>query len=325
VLPLLFVYHGPTASVGARNPFAGALPWGTATAPSAASRRRGCCCYCSAASVPVPVPVILQGRKVYLLPRRPRGRPLDSPRFRAELLRLQELHDNARDMAAPSTISAAVPGSVEAATADAAIVGCDEAGAGCLAGPVVAAAVVLPEGTLFEGLDDSKRVIAVRRAEVLANLEACTGVLWAVGIVDAHTVDAINIRQARLLAMRQAVDALLQTLTEQHQSLFLIVDGTDALPGAAIPLRRQRAVVGADALCAAVAAASIIAKETRDDIMRVAHQQYPRYGFDAHKGYGTAQHVAALMQHGPCPLHRLSYKPVALAGQLHPQAGKPKL
>lgn len=177
-----------------------------------------------------------------------------------------------------------------------AVAGVDEAGRGALAGPVVAAAVVLPVGCLPDGVRDSK-LIPEQERERLYDVVMQHAVAWAVGIIGQHEIDRINILRATVAAMRQAVRAL---ATPPHA---LLVDGRDTID-VGIPCR---AVVGGDRLSVSIAAASIVAKVTRDRMMRAAHQQHPQFGFDRHKGYGTAQHRQAIQQHGPTNLHRLTF------------------
>jgi len=179
------------------------------------------------------------------------------------------------------------------------VAGVDEAGRGPLAGPVVAAAVILPRGFCPEGLNDSKKVPAARR-ETLAALIQRAALAWAVGVSEVEEIDRENIHRATFLAMTRAVSFLAPA--PGH----LLVDGY-AIPGVMVP---QTAVVHGDGLCAAIAAASILAKVTRDRMMVEYHGRYPQYGFDRHKGYGTAGHLAALAVHGLCPWHRRSFAPV---------------
>jgi ribonuclease HII len=178
------------------------------------------------------------------------------------------------------------------------IIGVDEAGRGPLAGPVVAAAVLLcQEG--IEGLDDSKKLSAKRRSMLETQIKASCQ--WAVGIVDVDEIDCINILQATMLAMTRAVDGLGCEPTK------VLVDGNR------LPRWRYaaEAVIGGDALHPCISAASIIAKEHRDRIMSDAAEQYPVYGWHKNKGYGTAEHMAALQEYGASPLHRKSFAPVA--------------
>ncbi len=178
------------------------------------------------------------------------------------------------------------------------IAGVDEAGRGPLAGPVVAAAVILcPDG--IEGLDDSKKLTAKRRSELEALiLTRCT---VGIGMASVEEIDAINILQATFLAMTRAVEAL--PVSPSH----ILVDGNH------LPRWRYsaEAVIGGDALHPCISAASIIAKEHRDRIMVAADSDYPGYGWASNKGYGSATHMAALREKGPTPLHRRSFAPVA--------------
>ena len=178
------------------------------------------------------------------------------------------------------------------------IVGVDEAGRGPLAGPVVAAAVVLcPDGII--GLDDSKKLSAKRRAVLEAEIKAkCR---WAVGLASVEEIDAINILQATMLAMTRAVEALNVEPTK------VMVDG-NRLPRWSY---HAEAVIGGDAIHPCISAARIIAKEHRDRMMIAADADYPGYGWASNKGYGAAVHMAALRQLGPTPLHRKSFAPVA--------------
>ncbi|HEV7259976.1 MAG TPA: ribonuclease HII [Bosea sp. (in: a-proteobacteria)] len=179
------------------------------------------------------------------------------------------------------------------------LAGIDEVGRGPLAGPVVAAAVILDPARVPEGLDDSKKLSAARREELFAII-AETALAVGIASVTALEIDSINIRQATLLAMRRAVAAL------PIQPAGVLVDGNDP-PVLACPCE---AVIGGDAQIASIAAASIVAKVTRDAMMARLCQRYPAYGFSAHAGYGTPQHRAALQAHGPCPEHRYSFAPV---------------
>ena len=181
------------------------------------------------------------------------------------------------------------------------VAGVDEAGRGPLAGPVVAAAVVLPEGECPDDVMDSKALTALRREAAYARIVACAE--WAVGIADPAEIDAMNIRNATHLAMRRAVAAL-ATCPD-----FLLVDGLK-VTGLPAP---HRPLVKGERKSAGIAAASIVAKVTRDRMMAALHEMFPAYDFARHKGYGTAAHLRALAEHGPCPCHRLSYAPVRLA------------
>ncbi len=183
------------------------------------------------------------------------------------------------------------------------VAGVDEAGRGPLAGPVVAAAVILPEGFSHRLLNDSKQVTARRREALFAELTARADIRWALSVVDSGEIDRLNILRATHEAMRRAVAQL--DPRPQH----VLIDG---LPVRPFPIE-QTALVGGDALSFSIAAASIIAKVTRDRLMVEADTQFPGYDFARHKGYGTAQHLAALKKHGPSPIHRRTFLPVRQA------------
>ncbi|MDD4797260.1 MAG: ribonuclease HII, partial [Eubacteriales bacterium] len=176
------------------------------------------------------------------------------------------------------------------------IAGMDEAGRGPLAGPVVAACVCLPLDEPIMGVDDSKRLTAKKREALYGEITR-RALAWGVGIVDEGVIDHINILNATKRAMEQAWQAM-QTPAE----LLLI----DAVKGLRIDTRLQPLIKG-DATSYHVAAASILAKVTRDRLMTAYDAQYPAYGFAAHMGYGTARHLAALAEHGPCPIHRRTF------------------
>lgn len=181
------------------------------------------------------------------------------------------------------------------------IAGIDEAGRGPLAGPVVAAAVILPEKFRHPVLTDSKQLSAAARDEIYAELTAPGRVAaWAVSIVEHDEIDRINILRATHQAMRRVVAAL--GIAPQHA----LIDG---LPVRPFPVPHTALVKG-DALSLSIAAASVIAKVTRDRIMAEMDQLYPVYHFLQHKGYGTEDHLAMLRAHGPCPIHRRSFLPV---------------
>jgi len=187
------------------------------------------------------------------------------------------------------------------------IAGIDEAGRGPLAGPVVAAAVILRPGRPIAGVADSKVLSAAARAElsVIIRRDAlCFGIGWA----DRAEIDALNILQATFLAMRRALLAM--PLTPDH----VLVDGNQ-LPqlGGLGKSLTARAIVGGDAKEPAISAASILAKTARDNYMNHMHTLYPEYCFSSHKGYATANHHRLLEAYGPCPLHRRSFAPVRLA------------
>lgn len=187
------------------------------------------------------------------------------------------------------------------------IIGVDEAGRGPLAGPVVAAAVVLCKPRP-SGLDDSKKLSAARRAELEATIKRRC--LWAVGVVDVEDIDRLNIFGATMLAMSLAVQSLCEQLDgEPHQ---VLIDG-NMTPHGRRPEWRwpARAIVGGDAIEPCISAASIIAKEHRDRLMREYAEAHPQYGWERNAGYGTPQHLEALRRYGPTPLHRRSFAPVA--------------
>jgi len=184
------------------------------------------------------------------------------------------------------------------------IAGIDEAGRGPLAGPVVAAAVILPDKFRHKVLTDSKKLTPAVRELLYAELTAAdSGILWAVAIAEHDEIDRINILRATHQAMRRAVAAL--PSLPQHA----LIDG---LPVRPFPVP-QTALVGGDGLSFSIAAASILAKVTRDRIMVEMDALYPVYHFSQHKGYGTADHLAMLRAHGPCPIHRRSFLPVRQA------------
>ncbi len=182
-----------------------------------------------------------------------------------------------------------------------AICGCDEAGAGPLAGPVYAAAVILPFGVDIPGLNDSKQLTEKMR-EALFPIIQETAVAWAIASVSAQEIDATDILTARMKAMDLAISQL------SPQADFALIDGNrDHGRGAAITLAHQCVVKG-DSLSASIAAASILAKVSRDRVMVELDRRYPQYGFAKHKGYPTKAHKAAIAALGPCPEHRRSYK-----------------
>jgi ribonuclease HII len=179
------------------------------------------------------------------------------------------------------------------------LAGMDEAGRGCLAGPVVAACVALPPGARLPGVRDSKTLTAPGREEALERIRA-EALATGVGVASAAEVDAFNVRMATLLAMRRAVAAL------GILPRGLLIDGRDAIH-CDLPVE---AVVDGDARSLAVAAASIVAKVTRDALMDAEAPRFPVYRFQENKGYGTPEHLEALRAHGPCPIHRRSFRPV---------------
>ena len=180
-----------------------------------------------------------------------------------------------------------------------AIAGLDEAGRGPLAGPVVSAAVILPKGFECPGLTDSKKLTEKKR-ETLFPIIQEEALAVGVGIADHAEIDEINILQASLLSMKRAAEDL------GVQPDYLLIDGKFTVP-MDLP---QKAIVKGDSLSISIAAASIIAKVTRDRIMAELHEKYPQYNFIKHKGYPTKAHKEAIREHGPCPVHRMSFKGV---------------
>ncbi len=179
------------------------------------------------------------------------------------------------------------------------IAGVDEAGRGPLAGPVIAAAVILDPKRPISGLADSKKITEKKR-ELLFSLIQEQALAWAVGRAEVHEIDKVNILQATLLAMQRAVAAL--SITPTH----IQVDG-NCLPK--LPCSAE-AIIKGDQTVPVISAASIIAKVTRDREMLQWHEKYPQYDFAAHKGYGTELHLRLLLEHGPSPIHRGSFEPV---------------
>lgn len=176
--------------------------------------------------------------------------------------------------------------------------GCDEAGRGCLAGPVVAAAVILPKRFRLPFLNDSKQLTKAQR-EVLRPLIIRKALAWAVGVIDHEEIDRINILQASFKAMHVAIDAL-------HQKPeALLIDGNRFTPYFGIP---HVCIIEGDGKYASIAAASILAKTYRDDLMQALHAQHPQYGWDENKGYGTRYHRQQIVQHGLSPYHRRSFR-----------------
>jgi len=180
------------------------------------------------------------------------------------------------------------------------IAGVDEVGRGALAGPVVAAAVILPLDFDHPHLADSKCLTPEKREE-LYQIITKEAVSWAVARIENEVIDQIGILKASLQAMAQALEAL------SPRPELALVDGKFTTPWAGL----QKAIIDGDALCRSIAAASIVAKVTRDAIMAEAAKLYPEYSFEKHKGYATRKHLEALKTHGPCPLHRLSFRPLA--------------
>lgn len=185
------------------------------------------------------------------------------------------------------------------------VAGIDEAGRGPLAGPVTAAAVILPCGYEHALLDDSKKLTARRRDLIYEELTSDPSICWGVAFAEVEEIDALNILRATHTAMRRAAMAL------SARPSFCLIDGLDVPE---FPLD-ARGVVKGDGISLSIAAASIIAKVSRDRRMQELAEEFPVYGFEKHKGYGTKAHLEALREHGPCPEHRRSFAPVAeLAG-----------
>lgn len=192
------------------------------------------------------------------------------------------------------------------------IAGLDEVGRGPLAGPVVAAAVILPQGFSHPGIKDSK-VLTARQREAAAAVIRKNAMSWAIGVAEVEEIDRLNILNASLLAMVKACRAL------QLAPDYLLVDGRYTVPWELLcagtqrenpSVPQQRSIVKGDRRCVAIAAASILAKVARDELMRKLDKDYPEYGFATHKGYGSAAHLEALRRLGPSPAHRRSFKPV---------------
>jgi ribonuclease HII len=180
------------------------------------------------------------------------------------------------------------------------IAGVDEAGRGPLAGPVVAAAVIFPAKIDIAGLDDSKKLSPKKREELFPQIQA-EAVAYGVAIVDREVIDEINILQASRLAMKQAVEQL-QPIPD-----LLLIDGNQKIDSSL----DQWAIVKGDSKSMSIAAASVLAKVTRDRLMEDYHKLYPQYEFHRHKGYGTKLHRALIEEHGPCPIHRSTFKGVS--------------
>jgi ribonuclease HII len=191
------------------------------------------------------------------------------------------------------------------------VAGVDEVGRGCLAGPVVAAAVILPRGCRIDGVNDSKKLRPNQREAILPCILE-SAVCWAVGLAEAEEIDQANILRATYLAMRRA----LKELTPAPE--FVLVDGSP-IPNLGIP---QQAIVKADSTFLAVAAASILAKVTRDRLMADLDTRFPGYDLARNKGYATISHLEALRRRGPSPVHRLSFRPVSMSAGLFPSESR---
>lgn len=176
------------------------------------------------------------------------------------------------------------------------ICGVDEAGRGPLAGPVCAAAVILPRGLEIPGLDDSKKLSDKRRRELFPVIKE-QAIAYGIGLASHEEIDEINILQATFLAMQRAIDQL------EGKADFALIDGNRE-KDFGLPVKT---VVKGDSLSANIAAASVLAKVTRDDIMEAMAEEYPQYGFEIHKGYGTKAHYDALRTYGPSPIHRMTF------------------
>ena len=199
-----------------------------------------------------------------------------------ELLRLQEIQKIERELYQKGVKS---------------ICGIDEAGRGPLAGPVVVASVIMPEGSMIEGVNDSKKVSEKKREE-LFEIITNEAISYGVGIIDQKEIDRINILNATKEGLTMAVKEL------NPRPDLIIVDALTKIDTDGIP---YESIIKGDAKCYSISCASIIAKVTRDRIMREWDQVYPQYGFIKHKGYGTAAHINAIKEYGPCPIHRKSF------------------
>lgn len=177
------------------------------------------------------------------------------------------------------------------------ICGIDEAGRGPLAGPVVVAAVIMPKDSMIEGVNDSKKISEKKREKLYEEITE-TAIAWGVGIIDQKEIDNINILNATKKALTTALKEL------EVKPNLILVDALTKIDTLGIP---YRSIIKGDAKSYSIAAASIIAKVTRDRIMRQWDELYPQYGFEKHKGYGTAMHIAAIKENGICPLHRKSF------------------
>jgi len=185
------------------------------------------------------------------------------------------------------------------------VAGVDEVGRGALAGPLVAAAVILPRNLKIPGLNDSKKLSFQQREKLFPKIKK-VAIAIGIGQVSHRIIDKINIGQANLLAMKKAVENL------KVKPDYLLIDGERNKVDLAIA---QKGICKGDARCVSIAAASIIAKVTRDQIMIKYAKKYPQYFFEQHKGYGTQKHLEAIQRHGPCPIHRRSFFPFALLAQ----------
>ena len=176
------------------------------------------------------------------------------------------------------------------------ICGADEAGRGPLAGPVCAAAVILPQGCILDEVNDSKKLTAKKRDRLFNEIKACA-LSYSIKFIDIDTIEKINILQASLLAMKMAIESL------ETKADFALIDG-NFLPELKIS---SKAIIKGDSLSESIAAASILAKVSRDRKMLEYDEKYPEYGFALHKGYGTKLHIENILKYGPCPIHRKSF------------------
>ena len=177
------------------------------------------------------------------------------------------------------------------------IAGIDEAGRGPLAGPVVVGAAIMKDDSFIEGVNDSKKISEVKREKLYEKITN-EAISWGVGIVDEKEIDEINILNATKKALTMALDSL------KVKPERILVDALDHIDTKCIP---YTSIIKGDAKIYSISAASIIAKVTRDRIMRKYDEEYPEYGFSKHKGYGTASHIEAIKKYGPCPIHRMSF------------------
>ena len=178
--------------------------------------------------------------------------------------------------------------------------GVDEAGRGPLAGPVVAAAVILPKDIFIDGVNDSKKLTPKKRNLLFEKIKQ-SAVSYGIGIVDSKTIDEINILQATFLAMKKALEQL-SVIPD-----LLLIDGNHIIPNLKY---NQQAIISGDAKSACIACASILAKVTRDNMMLEYAKKYPQDNFEKHKGYGTKAHIEAIEKFGPCPIHRMTFAPL---------------
>ncbi len=185
------------------------------------------------------------------------------------------------------------------------IAGIDEAGRGPLAGPVVVACCIMPKNSMIEGINDSKK-IAEKKREKLYELIINEAISYGIGIINQTEIDEINILQATKKGLTIAIKEAEENLTKKglQKPEVILVDALTKIDTDGIP---YKSIIHGDAISYSIACASIIAKVTRDRIMRQWNQVYPEYGFEAHKGYGTAKHIKAIKEYGPCPLHRKTF------------------